>query len=134
LKLINKLWFGALNLFSYLTYLRESECKFSIFFLYLNYSLVYPVFSAVIHFLSIGFCFRLVWFTFYRVCFSFLFAVTLHSLQTLYFFSRGLCDYLIRILLKKIHLILVSNLFWRVYFILCSCMLKIVYSLSFILF
>ena len=144
LKLINKLWLGALNLFSYLTYFRESKCKFSIFFLYLNYSLVYPVFCGVIHFFCLSdFVFGLhdllsiVYVL--RFCSLLLF---IHS-KPYISFSWGLCDYLIGILLNKIHLILVSNLFWkyffqvlfwRVYFILCSCMLKIVYSLSFILF
>ena len=34
-----------------------------------NYSLVYPLFSSVMHSLSIGFCLRLVRLTFYRRCF-----------------------------------------------------------------
>ena len=109
LKIINKLWLGDPTLFSYLTSFRESECKFSILFLYWNYSLVYPVFSGVVQFLSIGFWLRLVWFTFHRGYFLF------HSLDPVIQFkpyiswclpcSWGLWDSLIWILLRRFLLI-----------------------------
>ena len=107
-----------------------------------NYSLVYMVLFGVMHFLSIRFCLRLVWLLSIADVFCF------HSLLFFihfkpYIFYVFLVNSLIWILLKKIHLILISNLlwkytfeisFWIIYFILCSCKLKIVYSLYFILF
>ena len=81
-----------------------------------NYSLVYLVFSRVIHFLFIGFCLRLVWFTFHRRFFWFHWLLFIHFKPYIFLMctcSWGLCNSLIWILLKKIHLILISNLFWK---------------------
>ena len=77
-----------------------------------NYSLLYLVLFGVMHSLSIRFCLRLVWLLSIADVFRF------HSLLFFihfkpYIFYVFLGNSLIWILLKKIHLILISNLFWK---------------------
>ena len=128
----------SLSMFSYLTSFRESKCKFQIFF-YIEIILYSIQFFGVIHFLYIGFCLRRCMSTSCRWCFTFFFVLFLihyycsFTLNPLFLtrslFMKIMFGFSNWILLKKIYLILIYNLFWKCtlkfyseeyIFILCS--------------
>ena len=117
------MWLATLSLYVLLLNIFQREYVNFKSFSYIRIILYSIRFFGVIHFSSIRFCLRLCMSTFRRKCYTFFFVLFLihcyfsftsnHIFLTHSLFMNIMFGFSIWILLKKTHLILIYNLFWK---------------------